>query len=94
MSKAKSVARKRTSKRARPLPPDVPPAGLSPAQFCRRYQISRSTFEAWRRAGCGPAELQPQGKGGHIRITEQAEREWLQRRTAFAAIADAQVPAE
>jgi hypothetical protein len=68
--------------------PAVSLAGKSVTEFCASYQISRSTFEAWRRAGLGPAELQPI-KGGRILITTEAEREWKLKHTALAAVAEA-----
>jgi hypothetical protein len=88
MAKPKTPARKRPQ-RVRGSLLREPRTGLSPDQFCQRYGISRSTFEDWRRRGVGPAELQPLGRGGRIIITEQAEADWLAKRTAFASIAEA-----
>jgi hypothetical protein len=78
---------KRSHHKAIARAPREPRLGKSPAQFCEAYGISRSTFEAWRRAGLGPAELQPI-RGGRIIISEQAEREWLAKRIAPAAVAE------
>jgi hypothetical protein len=63
-----------------------PRKGKSVAQFCAAYNISRSTFEEWRRRKppLGPAELQPI-PGGRIIITEQAEADWAAQRTAQPA---------
>jgi hypothetical protein len=60
--------------------------GKSPAEFCATYGISRSTYEEWQRRGIGPAVLQPI-PGGRVIITDQAEADWLAKRTAFAAVA-------
>jgi hypothetical protein len=68
--------------------PTALPLGKSVLQFCSDYGISRSTFEAWRRAGLGPAELQPI-KGGRILITTEAETAWKAKHTALAAVAEA-----
>jgi predicted site-specific integrase-resolvase len=85
MTKSKPVTPKRRAVKTRPVPVR---AGFSPAEFCERYGISRKTFERWRRLGLGPAEVQliP---GGRIFISEQAEKDWLAKRTAMAAVASA-----
>jgi hypothetical protein len=85
MIHSKPVTKRRAAK---PRPAPIARAGVSPAEFCERYGISRKTFERWRRLGLGPAEVQPI-PGGRIFISEQAEKEWLARHTAMAAVADA-----
>jgi hypothetical protein len=75
-------------KGSRAKAPAASPAGKSVFQFCSDYGISRSTFEAWRRAGVGPAELQPV-KGGRVLITSEAEEAWKQKHTQLAAVAEA-----
>jgi hypothetical protein len=58
--------------------------GKSPAEFCATWNVSRSTFEEWKRRGIGPALIQPI-KGGRIIISEDAEREWAAKATTLAA---------
>jgi hypothetical protein len=84
MAQPKSTRRHKAAAKRIPRGPRL---GKSPAQFCEAYGISRSTFEEWRRRGLGPAELQPI-PGGRIIISEQAEREWLAKRIAPAAVAE------
>ena len=45
--------------------------------FCRKYNISAPVYYKWQRNGTGPKELRI---GRVIRITPEAEREWLEAR--------------
>jgi hypothetical protein len=48
------------------------------AQFCRDYQICRTTFENWEKLGKAPAIFQPI-PGGRKLITDVAETDWKRR---------------
>ena len=45
--------------------------------FCQKYAISAPVYYKWQRNGDGPKELRI---GAVIRITPEAEREWLEAR--------------
>jgi hypothetical protein len=87
MARPEVTGRKRAGSPAgrRPL---IKRGSKSVAEFCETHGISRSTYEAWRRLGVGPREIQPV-PGGRILISEQAELEWLAKRAALAAVAAA-----
>lgn len=51
------------------------------AQFCIRHHIGRTTYFKMRKAGCSPKELR---MGRVVRITAEAEREWLERMQSSA----------
>lgn len=46
------------------------------SQFCARHRFGRTTYFKMRNSGCGPRELR---QGRVVRITADAEREWLGR---------------
>jgi hypothetical protein len=52
--------------------------------FCRRKNISRSTWNNWRRQGLTPDTVQPAGRGGKHIITPEAEAAWDQKHTVAA----------
>lgn len=49
------------------------------AQFCTRHHIGHTTYFKMRKDGCSPKELRV---GRVVRITAEAEREWLERMQA------------
>jgi len=51
-----------------------PRRSLTIVQFCRRHQISRSTYYELRRRGLGPKEMHVLGA---VRISPRADREWV-----------------
>lgn len=55
-------------------------------EFCRRHKICRATFYNWKKSGLGPREMRV---GSVVRITAEAETEWMRR----AEGRDAQVAA-
>lgn len=61
-----------------PAPPR--PTSSTVQDFCWRHQINPSTF--YRRRDTMPATIKI---GGSVRITEQAEREWLEQAQGRAA---------
>ena len=50
---------------------------LNIKSFCEKYRISAPIYYKWQRNGTGPKELRI---GRVIRITSEAEREWLEAR--------------
>lgn len=44
--------------------------------FCRRYGIAETTFHNWQHKGIGPKTIKI---GGTVRITDEDEREWLEK---------------
>ena len=50
---------------------------LTIKSFCEKYRISAPVYYKWQRNGAGPKELRI---GRVIRITPEAEREWLEAR--------------
>ena len=60
--------------------------GKSPAEWCRQYGISRSTFNNWKRKNIGPAVTQPAGPGGKQIITDESDADWRRAHTALAAV--------
>ena len=50
---------------------------LTIKSFCEKYRISAPVYYKWQRNGTGPKELRI---GRVIRITPEAEREWLEAR--------------
>jgi len=84
----RAKAPKASFRRRYGYPPIAALAAQTLDQFCEKWDISRSTYEGWRKAGRAPAELQPMGPGGRIFITAEAERAWVAARTGPAACAD------
>ena len=46
-------------------------------EFCRRFRISRSSYEKLKRSGKGPIEIKI---GASVRITHESAKKWLQDR--------------
>jgi len=85
---------KSTRKAARPrIPKDNAPlerASYSIPEFCRRNGISRGSYFTLREMGNAPRELRPTGKTkGIVRISAQAEADWIRACEARAANVEA-----
>lgn len=52
-------------------------------QFCVHHQMGRTTYFKLRKAGLGPDEVRV---GRFVRITAQAEQEWVERMQALNSV--------
>lgn len=68
------ITSRRGARAERSLEP--PRVGLTIMEFCRRWNISHSTFYNWRRAGVAPVVTQPAGPGGRAFISTENEAIW------------------
>ena len=59
-------------------------SAMSIKQWCLKWNYSIPTFYAMQKAGTGPEIIHPLGAGGP-RITEEADREWVERSKADRA---------
>jgi hypothetical protein len=66
----------------------VKPAGKTVDEFCAAWDISRGTYDKWKKLGRGPVELQPGGPGGRVIITPASEAEWQRRHTGLDVAAE------
>ena len=64
-------------------PSEPPRLSLTIAEFCRRWNISRSTFYNWRKAGIAPLVTQPCQRGRAF-ITTENEAAWARQLAAGA----------
>jgi hypothetical protein len=69
--------------------PAIARAGKSISEFCQAWNISRRTFDNWRKRGLAPGVVQPGGPGGRAIITPQSEEAWARRHTTIAGIIEA-----
>jgi hypothetical protein len=53
-------------------------SAMSIKQWCEKWNYSLPTFYAMQRAGTGPEVVRPLGAGGP-RISEEVDREWVER---------------
>jgi predicted site-specific integrase-resolvase len=70
-------------RKAGSLSPSKPPRDPSIDGFCRRWGISRATFNNWDKAGKAPRTVQPVPRGRRT-IPEQEEEEWARRHERHA----------
>ncbi len=56
-----------------------PPRALTIKEFCYKYRISGCTFYKWIKTGRGPQVVRFGKNGAGVRITPEAEQEWLER---------------
>lgn len=78
------VTGRRQGGRVDPFAP--PRLGLTIVEFCRRWNISISTFYSWRKAGVAPKVTQPAGKYGRAFITLEAEAAWARQHAQAAEL--------
>jgi hypothetical protein len=62
--------------RVDPSPPLDIPTSSTISQLCARHRFGRTSYFKLRKEGLGPKELR---HGRLVRITAEAEREWLNR---------------
>lgn len=65
-----------TNDRERKRTRKAKPTSSTIREFCARHDLARSTYFEWQRKGLGPSVYRV---GRTVRITDEAEREWLEK---------------